>query len=315
MIEVRGLSRYYGTTPALTDVSFRIDKQQVVGVLGLNGAGKSTLLRILAGMLLPSMGSVSIDGVDAVDAPDSARRRIGFLPETPPLYPEMRVRDFLRWCGQVKGCSTAEVDERLPGVLELCGIEHKAGAVIDTLSHGYRKRVGIAQAIIHDPKLVILDEPVSGLDPAQIVEMRKVLRGLKKHCTVLVSSHILSEISQTCDRLLVLHQGRLAADGSEEELAARMGARLKLAVTMRAERSVVEQVFEAVDGLERWEIDPGSDELVRAEVELHDDVREELARALIEAGAGLRRMVEVENELEQMFLGVTAAESAQKAAS
>ncbi len=315
MIEVRGLSRYYGTTPALRDVSFRIDKQQVVGVLGLNGAGKSTLLRILAGMLLPSMGSVTVDGVDAVDAPDSARRRIGFLPETPPLYPEMRVRDFLRWCGQVKGCSTAEVDKRLPGVLELCGIEHKADAVIDTLSHGYRKRVGIAQAIIHDPKLVILDEPVSGLDPAQIVEMRKVLRGLKKHCTVLVSSHILSEISQTCDRLLVLHQGQLAADGSEEELASRLGARSKLSLSVRAERGVVEEVFAALDGLEHWEIDDDTDALVRAEVELQSDVREDLARALVEAGVGLRRMVEVENELEKMFLGVTAADPEQKAAS
>lgn len=315
MIEVRELSRYYGTTPALRDVSFGIGEHQIVGVLGLNGAGKSTLLRILAGMLLPSTGSVRVDGIDAVDAPDSLRSRIGFLPETPPLYPEMRVRDFLRWSGQIKGRTKAEVDERLPSVLERCGIGHMAERVIDTLSHGYRKRVGIAQAIIHEPKLVILDEPVSGLDPAQIVEMRKVLRRLKQSCTVLVSSHILSEISQTCDRILVLHDGRLVADGTEDELSHRLGARSKLALSLRAEKRVVEQIFDSLEGLDSWEWGPQSGETLRVEVEVARDVREELASALVEAGVGLRRMVEVENELEQMFLGVTGADRELKAAS
>jgi ABC-2 type transport system ATP-binding protein len=315
MIEVRDLSRYYGKTPALRDVSFDIADKQIVGVLGLNGAGKSTLLRILAGMLLPSMGSVKVDGVDAVDAPDSLRSRIGFLPETPPLYPAMRVREFLRWCGQVKGRRAADIDARLDGVLARCGIAHMADRVIDTLSHGYRKRVGIAQAIIHDPKLVILDEPVSGLDPAQIVEMRRVLRGLKESCTVLVSSHILSEISQTCDRILVIHDGRIVADGTEDELAHRLGARSRLALTLRGNRGVVESVFGSLDGIGTWAWGPDAGGTRRVDVELDRDIREELAGALVEAGVGLRRMVEVENELEQMFLGVTRADTELEAAS
>ncbi|MEX1369513.1 MAG: ABC transporter ATP-binding protein, partial [Nannocystaceae bacterium] len=204
MIEASGLTRYYGDFAALSDASFTIEDREIVGFLGLNGAGKSTVLKILAGLLQPSAGSVKVGGVDASTDPDALRRKIGFLPEEPPLYREMRVREFLQWCGELKGCSKAEVRKALPTVLKTCDLEAMADRVIGELSHGYKKRVGIAQAIIHRPEVVILDEPISGLDPQQIVEMRKVVRSLKEHATVLISSHILSEIEQTCDRILVI---------------------------------------------------------------------------------------------------------------
>ncbi|MFB6374665.1 MAG: ABC transporter ATP-binding protein, partial [Bradymonadaceae bacterium] len=252
MIDVRDLTRYYGTTKALEEVTFSIEDRAIVGFLGLNGAGKSTLLKILSGLLMPSAGRVRIDGVDAVDAPDSLRGKIGFLPEDPPLYDDMRVDDFLTWCGRIKGGDKSTIEDRLPDVAEICDIAHMTDRVIETLSHGYRKRVGIAQAIIHDPELVILDEPISGLDPVQIVEMLDVLRRLRQDCTVLVSSHILAEISETCDRILVLHDGRLVADGTEDELARRIGGAAQLRLEVRGDREAADSVFDNQPALEDW---------------------------------------------------------------
>ena len=211
MIEVTGLTRYYGEFAALDNVSFRIEKSEIIGLLGLNGAGKSTALKILAGLLAPSMGQVLIEGVNIQDDPTSMAKHIGFLPERPPLYEDMTVTEFLVYIGRLKGMSTSDALGRLPEVIRMCDLKGREDQLISTLSHGYRKRVGIAQAIIHGPKLVILDEPISGLDPAQIVEMRKVIRGLGEGRVVILSSHILGEISQTCDRILVVHDGKLVA--------------------------------------------------------------------------------------------------------
>lgn len=310
MIDVRELTRYYGRTCALEDVTFSIDERAIVGFLGLNGAGKSTLLKILSGLLLPSAGRVEIDGVDAVEAPDSLRGRIGFLPEDPPLYDEMRVDDFLTWCGEIKGSDRSTVAERLPEVADVCDISHMRDRLIGTLSHGYRKRVGIAQAIIHDPELVILDEPISGLDPVQIVDMRDVLRRLREECTVLVSSHILSEISETCDRVLVLHEGRLVADGTERELARKIGGATRLTFELRGKNGEAEEVFDAADYIRSWERTNSDDSTSEYDVTLAEDERERLVEALVSAGVGIRGLEESETELEQAFLGVTG-ESAQ----
>jgi len=305
MIEVSGLTRYYGAQPAVRDVSFEIGSNEIVGFLGLNGAGKSTTLKVLAGLLLPNAGRVVIDGVDALEAPDSLREQIGFLPEDPPLYTEMRVREFLLWVGQIKGRSAAELDERLGEVMELCQITHVADRVIDTLSHGYRKRVGIAQAIVHNPSLVILDEPISGLDPVQIVEMRTVIRSLKEHCTVLISSHILSEISQTCDRILVLHDGRLVAQGSEDQLATEMAGTTRLVIEVRGDRGALERVLTDSPEVSDYTIDSANGVLT-ATVQLPEDDREKLVWELVGAGLGLRRLDDAEAELEHIFLGLTA---------
>lgn len=309
MIEVERLTRYYEEFPALQDVSFRVDEGEIIGLLGLNGAGKSTTLKILAGLIAPSSGTVRIDGHDALADPEALRSRIGYLPEEPPLYRDMTVRAFLRHAGRLKGMSSADVERRLPEVVALTDLGGREDQVIATLSHGYRKRVGIAQAVIHDPKLVILDEPISGLDPAQIVEMRKVVRNLRTGRAVLVSSHILGEISQTCDRILVLHRGRLVAQGTEAELAARTGI-TRLVVTVRGEPDAFEAWLRGrprVRGVTRREVPAGT---AAAVVELEGDDREALLADLVGAGFGLRLVEMPDDELEETFLGLIHQETA-----
>lgn len=313
MIEASGLTRYYGKFAALSNASFTIADQEIVGVLGLNGAGKSTLLKILAGLLLPSAGRVTVGGVDASTDPDALRRKIGFLPEEPPLYAEMRVREFLLWCGELKGRSRSEVKKNLPDVLETCDLVSMADRVIGELSHGYKKRVGIAQTIIHRPEVVILDEPISGLDPQQIVEMREVVRNLKEYATVLISSHILSEIAQTCDRILVIHRGELVAEGSEEDLGARQDDGRHLELVVRGDASVLAALLDESEQVESFEIadkdDDDDDDRVRATVVLAGDHRETLVRALVEANLGLRQLSEARSELERVFLELTEAKA------
>ncbi len=307
MIEVQSLSRYYGSRCAVDRVSFSISAHEVVGFLGLNGAGKTTTLKVLAGLILPSGGEVTVDGVDMSESPTGVRARIGFLPEDPPLYTEMTVSDSLRFVGGLRGMTDAALDERLPGVLARTNLDDVADRVIGELSHGYRKRVGIASAIIHSPKLVILDEPISGLDPVQIVEMRAVIRGLKDECTVLVSSHILSEISQTCDRILVLNQGRLVAKGTETELAGRFHIGGAVDFSVRGDGSAVRSILEGIEGVKKV-IDLGeADGIATVRVSMTTDVREELAASLVKAGMGLRGIAEAHDELEGIFLELTDA--------
>lgn len=305
MIEVQDLTHYYGERKAVEGLRFQIARNEIVGFLGLNGAGKSTTLKILAGLVVPSSGTIRIDGVDIVQAEEAFRARIGYLPEEPPLYREMTVREFVRFCGQLKGMSASAVEARLPEVLATCQLTHRADQVINELSHGYRKRTGIAQAIIHRPALVILDEPISGLDPSQIVEMRQVIRNLAKDCTVLISSHILSEISETCDRILILHNGKIAAEGTEETLtkgAAGRGTRLTL--LMRGERAAVEAALRSVSAVQSFDLHEDSG-YQRVHVALAGDEREALIAALVAAGVGVRKMIEDETELEKVFLGIT----------
>jgi len=233
MIRASNLSKYYGGKRALGPVSFEIKDGETVGFLGLNGAGKTTALRILACDLRPSNGTIEVGGVDAVAEPHEVRKRIGFLPENPPLYMDMSVDDYLLFAGELRGMSKAAIKKRLPDVLDVTDLGDVAGDQIGTLSHGYRQRVGVAQAIIHQPKFLILDEPTRGLDPVQIVEMRNLIHDLKQNHTVLISSHILTEISQTCDRLLVLGRGKILGVGSESELSAHEGEIRQISVTIR----------------------------------------------------------------------------------
>ncbi len=310
MITVEGLTHYYGERRAIEDIRFDISKNEIVGFLGLNGAGKSTTLRILAGLLVPSAGSITVDGVDLVSAGASSRASIGYLPEDPPLYREMTVREFVAYCGELKGLDAATVQSRLDGVLAIAQLTHVQHRVIQELSHGYRKRCGIAQAIIHKPKLVILDEPISGLDPRQIVEMRQVIRDLAKDCTVLISSHILGEISETCDRILVLAGGKIVAQGTEAELAARAGADgARLTLIVRGSSDAIDAAL-VVPGVLRYDKHEEGGGLWRLHVSLATDGREELVTSLVKAGVGIRKLTEDESELEQIFLGLTQGASA-----
>jgi len=291
--------------------SFTIREHEVVGFLGLNGAGKTTTLKVLAGLLPPSDGTVTLDGLDMFTAGVGIRAQIGFLPEDPPLYLEMVVSDFLRFVGGLRGMSRADIDARLPGVLAQTQLSEVANRVIAELSHGFRKRVGIAQAIIHGPRLVILDEPISGLDPVQIVEMRKVIHGLKKESTVLVSSHILSEISQTCDRILVLNEGRLVAQGTEQELAGRFHIGGSVDLSLRADGALVRKILEGCEGVKKVILIGESDGIVDARVSMSLDVREDLVAALVDAGIGVRRVDNAHDELEEIFLDLTRPGKAQ----
>lgn len=313
MITVEGLSHWYGDRRAVEGLSFTIQQNECVGLLGLNGAGKSTTMKVLAGLLVPTGGTVTIDGADLVNAGAQFRSRIGYLPEDPPLYKEMTVREFVAYCGQLKGMSAKDVAARLDGVLATAQLTARQHQVIGELSHGYRKRCGIAQAIIHKPSVVILDEPISGLDPKQIVEMRQVIRDLAKDATVIISSHILSEISETCDRLIVLNGGRIVAAGTEAELAARAGGGGRVTVLLRGAPEAIARAFAAA-GVVASEQRDESAGLTRAHVTLpvstRGDAREALVAALVQAGVGVRRVVEDEGELEQIFLGLTK-ESAQ----
>jgi ABC-2 type transport system ATP-binding protein len=300
MIHVEKLDRYFGRFAALTDVSFEIESGQIIGLLGLNGAGKSTTLRCLAGLLAPSSGTITVDGVDMANAPKELRKKIGFLPENPPLYMDMTVSGFLSYVGQLNQMSDDDARTRLPEVLRLTHLEGWENRLISTLSHGYQKRVGIAQTIIHNPSLVILDEPNSGLDPAQIVEMREVIRGLREDRVILISSHNLTEISQTCDRLLILQDGKLIAEGSEADLAQRLGdTRVKLVV--RGEAEAFDSWLSEHAHVQSHHLQSG-ESYPTAAIELDGNHREQLVADAVAAGFGIRHVESLADELEEIFL-------------
>lgn len=305
MIVAEGVSKFYGARRALHDVSFRIEKGEVVGFLGLNGAGKTTALKILSGALLPSSGSIAVDGVDGVAWPREVRRRVGFLPDRPPLYPEMTVRRMLAYAGRLHGVPGDRLDRRVDEVLALADLNTYADELVEHLSHGYKQRVGIASTIIHEPALVILDEPISGLDPAQIIAMRGLIRGLAAQHTVLLSSHILGEISQTCDRILLLHQGRIVAQGQESELAA--GSHAKIEIVARGTiESTGKADLGAIPGVVSVEHAPQTKDTVKITARVvSDEAAEELVRVLVAQGFGVRSVVDVEAGLESVFLRLT----------
>ena len=304
MIEVKGLTKFYGDFCALDHVDFTIQDGQIVGLLGLNGAGKSTALKILAGYLLPTSGEVFIGGVDVVAAPEKVRATIGFLPEVPPLYDEMTVGRFLAWLARLRGVPGAQVERRVGHVAEETGLDGRLSQVISTLSLGYRRRLGIAQAIVHDPRLVILDEPISGLDPVQIVQMRSLIRGLKGKHTVVVSSHILSEVQETCDHLLMLRGGKLVAEGTEAEIEARVNTVPKVMLTVRGEGAPLMAWLQGRSEVVSAEMVREVGGFVTTRVTLSGDQVESLAEALVRAGFGLRRLTAAGSELEAAFLAV-----------
>ena len=312
MIEVDGLTKYYGEQAAIRDLSFRIDKGEVIGFLGLNGAGKSTTLRILGCVLLPTAGKVNIDGFDVQRDPHEIRKRIGFLPDTPPLYNEMTVERYLMFVGELRGMTAAEAKKRLPEVAEKTGVDAVLQSEVSTLSHGFRQRVGLAQAIIHNPKLLILDEPTSGLDPMQIVEMRELIRSLRGEHTILLSSHNLPEISQTCDRLLIVHQGELIKTGTETELSGQK-QRVEIEIAGPGEFPPVDkalQALKAVEGVQNAEMSSMASDKAILVVDAADTVRPALVRALVAANIDVLRVDRPVNQLEKIFLELTSKGSA-----
>ena len=305
MIEIQDLYKYYGEKRAIGPVDATIENGEVVGLLGLNGAGKTTTLRILACDLVPSSGTVRVDGHDVVDEPDVVKAQIGYLPDRPPIYEDMRVSEFLAFAARLRGVSSSETRTAVGEAEDRTGLETVRGDLIGTLSHGFRQRVGIAQAIVHKPKLVVLDEPISGLDPSQIVQMRELIRGLGGDHTVLISSHILGEVSETCDRLLVIREGAIVASGSEEQLSARFreGVRVQMTIGGISEAAGLE-LLGKVPGLLRVVADPanGTSTETTFVVEAESDIRSELARSVVEAGHPLTELRREQRDLEDIFL-------------
>lgn len=305
MIVAEGISKFYGARQALADLSFSIEKGEVVGFLGLNGAGKTTVLKILSGLLLPSSGRVLVDGIDGLVEPRELRRRIGFLPDRPPLYGDMSVRQMLRYAGRLNGVDKRVIERRVDEVLELADLTQVENDLVDWLSHGYRQRVGIAQTIVHEPALVILDEPISGLDPEQIVGMRSLIRGLAEKHTVLLSSHILGEISQTCDRLLVLNQGRIVAQGAERDLVRGVVSE-DVEITVRGDAAAAQAALQTLADVSDVKVLAIDDDIVRLQVKAGtDEAREGVVKALVDHGLGVRRVAPAGGGLESVFLKLT----------
>ncbi len=318
MVQLTEVAKYFGEKRALGPVSFEIPRGETVGILGLNGVGKTTLLRILACDLRASAGRVVIDGVDALADPHEVRKRVGFLPERPPVYGEMTVGDYLEFAGRIRGLDRATVAERKAVVEDVAQLTEVDGELVRNLSQGFRQRVGVAQAIIHDPELLILDEPTHDLDPVQIREMREMIRGLKRSHTILVSSHILSEISQTCDRVLILNRGEVIASGTEGELFGRLLHATSFIVAVSIDEPQVEngdsgavqpggddsigaliRSVPDVDRVQRVEAAPGS---AAYEVEAAKDRRAAVCRALVQNGHDVVRLERTQRELESVFV-------------
>jgi ABC-2 type transport system ATP-binding protein len=302
MIQVRQLTKYYGEHPAIRDLDFDIQRGEVIGFLGLNGAGKTTTLKILGCVLLPTSGRVVVDGLEVTERPHEVRRRIGFLPDTPPLYNEMTVADYLTFAARLRGVPARDTAKRVSEAEEKTSLRDVHGEIIGTLSHGFRQRVGLAQALVHQPALLILDEPTGGLDPVQIVEMRNLMRRLRGEHTLLISSHILSEVSQTCDRLLVIDEGRIVAQGTVEEMAGAAGTSGEIELEVRGPGDRVAAAVKTVNGVRGASVTREENGVVALRVQAAPDLRPNIVRAVVAHGLDLLRVDRSASHLEAVFM-------------
>jgi len=314
-IEVTDLHKSYGSHVALRGISFTVSEGEVVGFLGPNGAGKSTAMKIITGYLSPSSGVARVMGHETLVDPIEARRSIGYLPENAPIYPDMRVRDYLDYIGRVRGLGTAERTRAIERVAEQCGIPDRLGQRVGALSKGYRQRVGLAQAMLHEPPILILDEPTTGLDPNQIVEIRNLIRDIGRKRTVILSTHILSEVQATCDRVVIINKGTLVADGTTDAVTARTrgGQLLQLLLTPGSVDPGAEAVLRAVQEIDgvasvRVVTAAGPDQYA-FEVLADADVRRAVFRMAVQQGLELLELAPERTNLEEVFRRLTMGSS------
>ena len=307
MIEVKNLVKRYGDHYAVNHLSFTVEDGQIFGFLGPNGAGKSTTMNIMTGYLAATEGQVLVEGHDILEEPEAARACIGYLPEIPPLYPDMTVEEYLRFCAELKKIPKEQRTDQLTKVLALTHLEDMSARLIRNLSKGYRQRVGIAQALLGSPQLIILDEPTVGLDPAQVIGIRKLIRELGKTHTVILSSHILSEVQAVCSRVLILSKGALVAEGTPEQLSEKLSPGIRLRVTALGSSDTVLPVVEAVPGITGVQLVSEADGEVTFTAETADttDRRAEVSRALSEAGCTVLELTAENRSLEEVFLALT----------
>jgi len=311
VIEVRELSKHYGDVVAVENISFRAEQGVILGFLGPNGAGKTTTMRMLTCYLPPSQGEAKVAGFDVSEETREVRKRIGYLPEQPPVYHDMTVKAYLRFVAKIKGVSSSALNGRLDETMEKTGIAHHQNTVIGHLSKGYRQRVGLAQALIHEPEVLILDEPTVGLDPRQIIEIREMIKGLGGDHTVILSTHILSEVSMTCGQLVIINNGRIAGEGTPESLMAQLKEGEVLRAHIDGPDQEVQNMLRQLEGVLDVAQEPGSDEgIYLVTSSPGQDVRDMLTRQVVDSGFSLRELRPLDITLEDIFLSLTSEEVA-----
>jgi ABC-2 type transport system ATP-binding protein len=322
MITVKDLTKRYARTTAVDQISFHVAKGQIVGFLGPNGAGKTTTMRILTCFLPPTAGAATVAGFDVLEQSLEVRRRIGYLPEAPPIYPEMETAEYLKFVGKLKGLKGGDLDKRVDYVCDRCSVTDVKKKLLGKLSKGYRQRVGLAQAIIHNPDVLILDEPTAGLDPKQINETRDLIKGLAGDHTIILSTHILSEVEQTCEQVIIINKGKLVATDSVRNLQARARGAESVLVEIagrngKLEAPIIQHKLEQVTGVSRVQCrdQRNSHFIFEVESEKGRFVRGDLARAIVESGWDLTELRPAAMSLEEIFLQLTGNEaSAEKGA-
>lgn len=308
MINVQNITKRFGPRPAIENVSFTVGEGEILAFLGPNGAGKTTTMRILTCFMPSSEGTVHIAGFDGFEEPLEVKRRVGYLPENPPLYEEFTVSEYLTFVGRIKGLSSDHITKRMTTVIDQVGLGEVRSRVIGHLSRGYRQRVGLAQAILHDPPVLILDEPTVGLDPKQIIEIRHLIQSLTDSHTIILSTHILPEATAVCQRVIIIHQGQIVAEDTPDQLAARLRQSQKISLTLRNPGPDGEARLRNFPGVVSL-IQAGSSKTFLVECELGQDHLEDLAKFVVNEGMGLLEMRSVSMSLEDVFLQLTQDET------
>jgi len=304
MIDVEGLTKDYGARRAIDNLTFNAQKGEILGFLGPNGAGKTTTMRILTGYMPPTLGQARVAGFDVVDQSLEVRKRVGYLPETVPLYSDMTVFEYLKFMADLRKLPSAE--DRVDDVLEIVHMEQRADGYISNLSKGMRQRVGIAQALLHQPEVLILDEPTIGLDPAQIIYVRDLIREIGKERTVLLSTHILSEAQQLCDRVLIINNGRIVAEDTPERLQSSLAGVQRISLQVQGDGDGLESMLKSISGIHR--VVSTTDGVVEIESPPGEDMRPTIARKVIQAGYDLLTIKTVGLSLEDIFMKLTREE-------
>ena len=315
MINVQSLTKRYGDLTAIKDVTFNVQKGEILAFLGPNGAGKTTTMRILTCFMPATSGAASVAGFDIFEEPQEVKKRIGYLPESPPLYTEMTVTEYLAFVARIKGIERKSRASALTRALERCALTEVRRRLIGNLSKGYRQRVGLAQALIHNPEVLILDEPTTGLDPKQIIEMRQVIKELAGHHTVILSTHILPEATAVCQRVIIIHEGRIVAVDTPDSLSAQLRQSEKIRLTLKTPSPGIIDALKTVPGVLSVFHEPSPDgQVFMVECELGRDIRTELAAQAVHRNWGLLELSSVKLSLEDVFLKLTQEETREEVA-
>jgi len=310
VIEVNELTRYYGQKRAISNVTFKVKKGEILGLLGPNAAGKTTTMRILTCYMPPTAGSATVGGYDIFDQSMEVRQITGYLPENPPLYSDLTVNDYLLFVAQIKGVDKSKTSSEIETVIEKATIGDVRNRVIGKLSKGFKQRVGLAQCLLNNPQVVILDEPTVGLDPKQIIEIRELIKNLRGDHTIILSSHILPEVEQTCERVVIISEGEVVAEDTPQNLTARMKGGERVILELEGDEKQVQEIFNSFPDVTGLHVKKSNSGLLNVEVESKKDLRKEYAQALIAKNVGLLEMQSDKVTLEDIFLHLTTKEEA-----